>query len=99
MVFSYAWGDVHIVTYNGLIYDFQGDGEFTLAKSRIPGDTFRHPDAPARLVHAGASVTLITSGRGQSRHRQGDVRSAFAIPIRFVDGKPSTMCEPIRSPT
>ena len=58
MVFSYAWGDVHIVTYNGLIYDFQGAGEFTLAQSRIPGDTF---DIQMRLVpyNASATVTLI----------------------------------------
>lgn len=40
MVFSKAWGDVHIVTYNGLLYDFQAAGEFTLAQSRITGDTF-----------------------------------------------------------
>ena len=40
MTYSEAWGDVHIVTYNGLKYDFQGAGEFWLAQSRIAGDSF-----------------------------------------------------------
>ena len=59
MVYSYAWGDVHIITYNGLEYNFQAEGEFTLAQSRIPGDSFDiqlrlQPESPT------ASVTYIT---------------------------------------
>src|SRR5262249_39558809 len=40
MVYSQAFGDVHIITYNGLKYEFQATGDFTLAQSRIPGDNF-----------------------------------------------------------
>jgi hypothetical protein len=58
-VFSYAYGDVHILTYNGLHYDFQATGDFTLAKSRVPGDSF---DIQLRLQpwYSGASVSVIT---------------------------------------
>jgi hypothetical protein len=40
MYYSEAWGDVHIVTYNGLAYDFQAAGEFILAQSSLPDDSF-----------------------------------------------------------
>jgi hypothetical protein len=58
MVYSEAWGDVHIITYNQLHYDFQGEGEFILSQSRIPGDNFA---IQMRLEpwSAGASVTVI----------------------------------------
>ncbi len=39
-VYSSAWGDVHIVTYDQVMNNFQGAGEFILAKSRVPGDSF-----------------------------------------------------------
>jgi hypothetical protein len=35
-----AMGDVHLVTLDGLHYDFQADGEFTLARSTVAGDPF-----------------------------------------------------------
>ena len=38
MIYSQAWGDVHIITYNGLKYDFQATGDYVLAESRVPGD-------------------------------------------------------------
>ncbi len=33
-------GDVHMVTLDGLHYDFQADGEFTLVRSTVPGNPF-----------------------------------------------------------
>jgi len=61
MVFSEAWGDVHIITYNGLHYDFQAVGGFTLAQSVIPDDSF---DIQLRLQPCfnGASVAVIEAG-------------------------------------
>jgi hypothetical protein len=41
MIYSQAVGDVHIITYNGLKYDFQAGGDYVLAESRIPGDNFQ----------------------------------------------------------
>ena len=59
MIYSQAFGDVHIITYNGLEYDFQAFGEFTLAKSNIAGNSF---DIQLRLQPylSSSSVTLIT---------------------------------------
>src|SRR5262249_17340786 len=64
-VFSYAWGDVHITTYDKLHYDFQAFGEFILADSRVPGDSFQiqmrlehwagHSDAVSIIGQAAAS--------------------------------------------
>ncbi|MFO1161128.1 MAG: VWD domain-containing protein [Reyranellaceae bacterium] len=33
-------GEPHFTTFDGTYYDFQGVGEFVLAKSTVPGDTF-----------------------------------------------------------
>ncbi len=34
-----AWGDVHLTTFDGLYYNFQGAGEFVLSQSTVAGDT------------------------------------------------------------
>ena len=58
MIYSQAWGDVHIITYNGLKYDFQASGDYVLAQSRIPGDNFQI-QLELEPWFAGASVTTI----------------------------------------
>ena len=35
-----AHDDVHLQTYDGLLYDFQAAGEFILSQSTLPGDSF-----------------------------------------------------------
>ena len=59
MAYSQAWGDVHIITYNDLEYNFQAVGEFVLAHSTYPGDNF---DIQLRLqpYNGSSSVTVIT---------------------------------------
>jgi hypothetical protein len=53
-----ATGDVHMVTYDGLRYDFQAVGTFVLTRSTTPGDDFQIQiqTSPYPLNHA-ASVT------------------------------------------
>ena len=58
MIYSQAFGDVHILTYNGLNYNFQDTGDFVLAQSRIPGDNFQIQMQLAPW-YSGASVTTI----------------------------------------
>lgn len=38
---GYSAGDVHIHTFDGLLYDFQATGEFVLARSTSPGNSFQ----------------------------------------------------------
>ena len=58
MIYSQAVGDVHIITYNGLKYDFQASGDYVLAESRIPGDNFQI-QMELEPWYTGASVTTI----------------------------------------
>ena len=89
MVYSYAWGDVHIITFNGLTYNFQGEGEFTLVKSRIPDDSF---DIQMRLQPwtSNDAVTVIT----QVAVSVGTDRVTFdtsRADTIYVDGTPTTL--------
>ena len=60
---AYAHGDVHLSTFDGLVYDFQAQGEFTLAKSTQAANTF---DVQARMQPSGSSsVTVITAVAAQ----------------------------------
>ena len=54
-----ATGDVHLKTFDGLFYDFQAAGEFVLAKSTAPGDSFQ---VQIRLQpwHNSATVSVMT---------------------------------------
>ena len=54
-----AWGDVHLTTFDGLYYDFQGAGEFVLARSILPGDSFQ---VQGRLQPwgSGSPVSVLT---------------------------------------
>jgi hypothetical protein len=58
MIYSQAVGDVHIITYNGLKYDFQASGDYVLAESRVPGDNFQI-QMELEPLYSGASVTVI----------------------------------------
>jgi hypothetical protein len=54
-----GWGDVHLITFSGLHYDFQAAGEFVAAKATDPTDPFQ---VQIRLqpYYTGSSVTVTT---------------------------------------
>jgi hypothetical protein len=84
-----AWGDVHLATYDGLAYNFQAEGEFTLTQSTLPGDSF---DVQVRLqpLSASASVSVMT----EVAAKVGDDRVTFEIgrdDVVWVDGVASTL--------
>jgi hypothetical protein len=64
-----ADGDVHMVTFDGLHYDFQATGEFVLARSTRPGDSFQiQMTASALPGHDGVSyATEIAAMVGGDR--------------------------------
>lgn len=68
-------GDVHMVTYDGLHYDFQAVGDYVLTRSTVAGDTFQIQIETASASHAvsvtteaaaqvGADVVTFGIGRG-----------------------------------
>ena len=81
-------GDVHMVTYDGLHYDFQAVGDYVLTRSTLPGDSFQVQIATAAVpaLHAISITTeaaaqvgsdIVTFGVGQSG-------------VVWVDGAPDT---------
>ena len=60
-----AWGDVHLTTFDGLYYNFQAEGEFTLAKSTVAGDDF---DVQIRTEQYGAGSSVIAQHERGTRH-------------------------------
>src|SRR6202034_4395162 len=64
-----AWGDVHLTTFDGLYYNFQAVGEFTLAKSTVAGDSFNVQIRTAQ--YGGSSVSVmeqVAAGVGDNQH-------------------------------
>ena len=83
-----AQGDVHIVTYEGLHYDFQADGDYVLTRSTVPGDNFQIQIATAPDPADGA-VSFTTEAAAQV----GSNVVTFAIGREttvWVDGTPDT---------
>jgi VCBS repeat-containing protein len=54
---AYIWGDPHLVTYDGLSYDFQGYGEFVLTKATT-GAPFE-VQVRTSPWYEGAQVTIV----------------------------------------
>ena len=71
---SDAWGDVHLTTFDGLYYNFQAQGEFVLAESTIPGDTFQI-QARMQPYNGSSSVSINTMVAAQV----GNDRVTFGI--------------------
>ena len=85
-----SWGDVHLTTFDGLMYNFQAAGEFTLAKSTVAGDDF---NIQIRIEpwSTGASVSVTTQvavGFGSDRATFGLDRTDNTV---WVDGVASTL--------
>ncbi len=78
-------GDTHLTTFDGLHYDFQGAGEFVLAKSTAPGDSFQ---IQIRLQpwYNSATVSVMTEiGASVGTHRV--TFDANRINAVWVDGQ------------
>jgi hypothetical protein len=83
-----ANGDVHMVTYDGLHYDFQADGDFVLTRSTVPGNDFQIQiaTAPDAANHAVSYTTLAAAQVGEDVVTFGIDRAS----IVWVDGTPDT---------
>jgi hypothetical protein len=95
-----AIGDVHLTTFDGLYYNFQADGDFTLAQSTAPGDSFRVQiqTAPFPAINATSIVTeaaaqvggnVVTFGMGSDTvaiNGVADTVLSMAHPTQLLDG-------------
>ena len=59
-------GDVHMLTYDGLHYDFQADGTYVLTRSTVPGDDFeiQIETAPYSENNATSLITALAAQLG-----------------------------------
>jgi hypothetical protein len=82
-------GDVHLTTFDSLLYDFQAEGEFVFAESKKAGDSYQ---IQARLQPYGNSSTV--SIMTEVAAKVGSDRVTFAInraDTVWIDGIPSTL--------
>jgi hypothetical protein len=87
-----SWGDTHLETYDGLGYDFQVVGEYTLTRS-----TKDDLEVQVRQVPIlGPRVASVTQAAAV---RMAGQRITFAIENReltvLIDGKPMSEAEPV----
>jgi T5SS/PEP-CTERM-associated repeat protein len=79
-------GDVHMITFDGLHYDFQAVGEFVAVRSTAPGNPWQ---IQIRTAAADGAASITTELAAQL----GDDRVTFAVgranPVH-IDGAPDT---------
>jgi hypothetical protein len=95
-----AIGDVHLTTFDGLYYNFQAVGDFTLAQSNAAGDSFRVQISTTPFANiAGTSIiteaaaqvggNVVTFGMGGATvaiNGVADTALSLADPTQLLDG-------------
>ena len=81
-------GDVHMLTYDGMRYDFQADGAYVLTRSTVPGDNFQIEIQTAPFSENNAT-SLITALAAQLGSDVITFDAAAANPL-IVDGVADT---------
>jgi hypothetical protein len=82
-------GDVHLTTFDGLHYDFQAAGEFILAQSTVPGDSFL-VQARMQPWYNGVSVSITTMVAVQVGSDRVTIGLGRSSPV-WVDGHAFTL--------
>ena len=80
-----AWGDVHLTTFDGLAYNFQGAGEYTLARSTaddLEVQVRTEPATGSRLVSLITAVAARVDGHRVAEYADGPQVDAT------IDGHP-----------
>ncbi len=83
------WGDVHLVTWDGLAYNFQAAGEFVAAESTTAGNSYKIEVRTAPWS-AGSTVSVMTEIAAEV----GSARVTFGLnrsDIVWIDGVGQTL--------
>jgi hypothetical protein len=84
-----TWGDTHLLTFDGLLVDFQAVGEFVLIRSNegdLEVQVRQRPHRDSGTVSVNTAVAANVAGNHVS------IDGAQAEPLR-IDGEPSTVTE------
>ena len=84
-----AQGDVHMVTFDGLHYDFQATGDFVLARATDPGSTYQIQIQTSTL-HGIAGISYTTQIAAELGDGQPVNFGAAGGPVVWLDGRPGT---------
>ncbi|PCC73999.1 von Willebrand factor type D domain-containing protein [Nannocystis exedens] len=83
-----TWGDVHVISHDGLLFDFQAGGEFVLVRATAGAPL----EIQARQAPLGQNLSL--SYNTAAAAKIGDRRVGFHADMPaevYVDGKPETL--------
>ena len=87
--FGSGSGDVHLITFDGLHYDFQDAGEFVLAKSTALGDDFQ---VQIRLQsNGGASSVTVTTALAVQLDADRVTFDSTRADMLWINGTPVTL--------
>ncbi|CAK0751100.1 hypothetical protein CCP4SC76_210004 [Gammaproteobacteria bacterium] len=84
---GHGWGDPHLTTFDGLIYDFQGVGEFIPVKSALPNDTF---EVQVRNRPWGYQASVTTAAAMKIGGDRVGFYGGMDPPLR-INGVPTTL--------
>jgi hypothetical protein len=87
-----AVGDPHFTTYGGVRYDYQGIGDFLLARSTVPGDQF-DVDIRTAAGYSNLGTTVITEAAATLCNHDVifDTRANAGGSFVSIDGEPSSL--------
>ena len=78
-------GDIHLITFDGLHYDFQAVGDFTLARSVLNNDFDIQVKAASFQAIPGTSVATELAARAGNNVVEFDAGGGWRLPKRLIN--------------
>jgi hypothetical protein len=85
-------GDPHFTTYGGVLYDYQGIGDFLLTRSTSPGDQFDVQIRMTGFSNAGTAVITEAAATLCDHNVTFDIsRASAGGSFAWIDGSPTLL--------